>query len=363
MFKCRKIIHVDMDAFFAAVEQRDNPLLRGKAVIVGGDPDSRGVVSTCSYEARKFGIHSAMSSAKAFKLCPSAIFIRPNFSKYKQASQQIRQIFKTYTDLIEPLSLDEAFLDVTENKINNPSATIIAEIILAQIFAETHLTASAGVSYNKFLAKVASDINKPHGLFVIPPDRAIPFIEELPIRKFFGIGKVTEAKMLKLGIRNGADLKKYSKIELIKKFGKFGEYYYDIVRGIDNRPVDPIRIRKSVGKEITLSYDTDSIEHILTLLEELATKVNDILVRLKISGKTITLKIKYHNFNVITRSCTLPLYVQQSPDIIMRHIIALLKKTDAGKQKIRLLGITISNLDNNIPEYIQTVFPFYKTMQ
>jgi DNA polymerase IV len=360
---CRKVIHVDMDAFYASVEQRDNPKLRGKPVIVGGEPDSRGVVATCSYEARKYGIHSAMSSAKAFKLCPDAIFIRPEFSKYKQASRQIRNIFETYTDLIEPLSLDEAFLDVTLNKVNNPSATIIARKILAQIFKETHLTASAGVSYNKFLAKVASDINKPRGLFVIPPEKAISFIEKLPIRKFFGIGKVTEAKMLKQGIKNGADLKKYTKIQLIKQFGKFGEYYFDIVRGIDNRPVNPTRIRKSVGKEITLPYDTDNMQHITALLEKLAEKVADILSKQKISGKTISLKVKYHDFKVITRSITLPLYLQHSSATIMQHIITLLKKTNVGKQKIRLLGITISNLDNNIPEYVQTVFPFYEKMQ
>jgi DNA polymerase IV len=363
LHNCRKIIHVDMDAFYASVEQRDNLSLKGKAVIVGGEPDSRGVVSTCSYEAREYGIHSAMSSAKAYKLCPAAIFITPKFSKYKKASQQIRNIFKTYTDLIEPLSLDEAFLDVTINKLNNPSATMIAKKILAQIFAETQLTASAGVSYNKFLAKVTSDINKPNGVAVITPSEAISFIEKLPIRKFFGIGKVTEEKMLKMNIKNGADLKKYSKIQLVQQFGKFGEYYYDIVRGIDNRPVNPARIRKSVGKEITLSHDTDDIQKMLTHLEKLAVEVNEILIKYDISGKTITLKIKYHDFKLITRSLTLPFYLKHSSNTIMRHVTGLLKKTNADKQKIRLLGITISNLDNNIPEYIQTVFPFYEKMQ
>ena len=361
--KQRKIIHVDMDAFYASVEQRDNPELRGRAVIVGGTPDSRGVVATCSYEARKFGIHSAMSSARAYKLCPKAVFVRPNFSKYKQASQQIRNIFKTYTDLIEPLSLDEAFLDVTENKVNNPSATLIARTILSEIYSKTDLTASAGVSYNKFLAKVASDINKPNGLTVILPKHAIQFIEELPIRKFFGIGKVTEAKMLRLGIKNGADLKKLNKIQLITQFGKFGEYYYNIVRGMDNRPVNPTRIRKSVGKEITISEDTDNIPYIITLLEELATKVNEILTRDSLAGKTITLKVKYHDFRVITRSVTLFHYLEHSSNLIMHYITPLLNKTNIGKEKIRLLGITVSNLDNDIPEYIQPFFPFYETMQ
>ena len=357
----RKIIHIDMDAFFASVEQRDNPELKGKPVIVGGEPDSRGVVATCSYEARKFGIHSAMSSARAYKLCPSAMFIRPNIVKYKKASQEIRQIFKTYTDLIEPLSLDEAFLDVTKNKKDNPSATIIAKEILAKIFSETQLTASAGVSYNKFLAKVASDINKPNGLTVIPPNKAITFIEKLPIRKFFGIGKVTEAKMLAQGIRTGKDLKKYSKIQLVEQFGKFGEYYYDIVRGIDTRPIEPTKIRKSVGKEITLQHDTDNIQEITTLLEELATKVVEILANNDISGKTITLKIKYHDFKIITRSITLSYYLPHSSAAIMEHVKTLLSK-EQTKEQIRLLGITISNLDNDIPEYIQTVFPFYEKM-
>ena len=357
--KYRKIIHVDMDAFFASVEQRDRPELREKPVIVGGSPDSRGVVSTCSYEARKYGIHSAMSSAKARKLCPSAIFIEPNFPKYKQASQRVSNIFELYTDLIEPLSLDEAFLDVTQNKIENPSATIIARKILTQIFNETGLTASAGVSYCKFLAKVASDIKKPNGLTVITPNEAIPFIEKLPIRKFFGIGKATESKMLKLNIKNGADLKKCSMAELIKQFGKFGEFYFNITKGIDNRPVNPSRIRKSIGKETTLQYDTNNTHKILQILEMLAIEVNKILIKNDVSGKTITLKIRYHDFEMNTKCITLPFYLDHSHHAIMQHIPTLLKKTDAGKRKVRLLGITISNLDNNPSEYIQTVFPFY----
>ena len=349
-----------MDAFYASVEQRDNPSLKKKPVVVGGSPNSRGVVSTCSYEARKYGVHSAMSCAKAYKLCPYAIFINPNFFKYKEVSKQIRNIFKEYTDLIEPLSLDEAFLDVTENKINDPSATKVAQKILSQILTDTGLTASAGVSYNKFLAKVASDIHKPYGLTVITPEKAVKFIEKLPIRKFFGIGKVTEEKMLKLGIKNGFDLKQYSKIELIDKFGKFGEFYYDIVRGIDNRPVTSSRIRKSIGKEITLSEDTDNIHEITMILEELAAEVNKVLKKNKVSGKTVTLKVKYHDFSTVTRSSTLPFYIQQSEKVIMSNINNLLSKTEAGQKKIRLLGISISNLDNNIPEYIQTVFPFYE---
>ncbi len=235
----RKIIHVDMDAFFAAVEQRDNPELRGKPVIVGGRPGGRGVVSTCSYEARKFGVHSAMPTNEAYRLCPHGIFVNANFAAYKEASEIVRNIFFDYTDLVEPLSLDEAFLDVTENHKGNPSATLIAKEIRARIFEETQLTASAGVAPNKFIAKVASDFNKPDGLTIITPEKMEAFLEELDIKKFFGVGKATQKKMHALGIKTGADLKKWTEIDLVKAFGKSGRYYYKIVRGIDNREVKP----------------------------------------------------------------------------------------------------------------------------
>jgi len=245
-----------MDAYYASVEQRDRPEFKGKPVIVGGDPKSRGVVAACSYEARKFGIHSAMASSTAYRLCPDAVFIRPRFDMYRAVSTQIREIFYEYTDLVEPLSLDEAFLDVTENYKGMPSATIIAKEIKREIYRRTGgLTASAGISFNKFLAKVASDINKPDGITVITPEMADEFIDRLPIRKFFGVGKVTEEKMLNLGIKTGADLKQYRKEQLIQLFGKSGNYFYDIAHGLDDRPVQPNRIRKSMGKET--SYKTN----------------------------------------------------------------------------------------------------------
>ena len=291
MQKIRKIIHIDMDAFYASIEQRDNPKLKGKPVIVGGAPDKRGVVAACSYEARKFGIHSAMSSSRAHKVCPEAIFIRPRFDVYRAVSAQIREIFLEYTDLVEPLSLDEAFLDVTENKKGMSSATLIAQEIKKKIYGKTNLTASAGVSFNKFLSKVASDIDKPNGLTVITPEEADEFIDKLPIRKFFGIGEVTEKKMLDMGIKTGSDLKKIDKSRLIELFGKVGDHYYDIVHGEDSRPVNPHRIRKSIGKETTLNEDIDNIEQMIEILNQLALEVEELLKKHDIKGKTFTLKV------------------------------------------------------------------------
>ncbi len=338
----RKIIHIDMDAYFASIEQRDNQQLKGKPVIVGGNPNSRGVVATCSYEARKFGIHSAMSSAKAYKLCPEAVFVRPRFEIYQKVSHQIREIFKRFTDLIEPLSLDEAFLDVTENK-THIYATDIAIEILKVIFNETGLTASAGVSFNKFLAKIASDYRKPNGITVVTPKVADKFIESLQIRKFFGIGKVTEKKMHKLGIRTGADLKKIGKTELINSFGKAGGFFYEISRGIDNRPVNPHRERKSIGNERTLNIDTDKISEMITILEKLAENICSIMEKKEVKGYCVTLKVKYSDFRSITRCLTLQEPIFRSSEIIP-HINALLKKTEAGTKKVRLLGISISKL-------------------
>ncbi|MDH3349896.1 MAG: DNA polymerase IV, partial [Desulfobulbaceae bacterium] len=251
----RKIIHIDMDAFFASVEQRENPHLKGLPVIVGGNPHGRGVVSACSYEARTYGIHSAMSCAKARRLCPKAIFIRPHMERYKEVSQTIMAIFHETSSLVEPLSLDEAFLDVTINKKKNPSATLLAQELRSQIFRKTGLTASAGVSCNKFLAKIASDINKPDGITVITPEEVLPFIGKLPVRKFYGVGKVTERKMHALGIKTGGDLRRFQRSELLHYFGKSGIFFHDIVRGIDNRPIIAERSRKSIGSETTLSKD------------------------------------------------------------------------------------------------------------
>ncbi|MGD8292010.1 MAG: DNA polymerase IV [Desulfobacterales bacterium] len=342
----RKIIHIDMDAFYASVEQRDRPGLRGKPVIVGGDPHSRGVVAACSYEARKFGVHSAMASSTAYRLCPDAVFIRTRFDVYRAVSAQIREIFCEYTDLVEPLSLDEAFLDVTENYKGMPSATLIAREIKKKIYQRTgKLTASAGVSFNKFIAKVASDMNKPDGITVITPDMAEAFIDKLPIRKFFGVGKVTEEKMLSLGIRTGADLKKYKKEQLIQFFGKSGSYFYDIAHGKDQRPVAPDRIRKSIGKETTLSEDIDDTDLMLEILGDIAAKLENLLMKRDAKGRTITLKVKYFDFQSTTRSVT----VEEPPDsasVIVKYIRPLLAKTEAGSKKVRLLGISISNFDD-----------------
>ncbi len=361
MQRLRKIIHIDMDAFYASVEQRDNPQLRGKPVIVGGTPDKRGVVATCSYEARKFGIHSAMSSARAYTLCPQAVFLHPSFDKYKAVSARIMEIFHEYTDLVEPLSLDEAFLDVTRNKKGIESATLIARQIRQEIFDKTGLTASAGVSYNKFLAKVASDYRKPDGLTVVVPSKAQSFIDRLPIRKFFGVGKVTEKKMQGLGINTGADLKKLSKDDLIQFFGKSGGYFYNIAHGMDSRPVSPERVRKSLGKELTLSEDINNIDEMLTILEEIAHMVEHELIKRELKGKTITLKVKYHDFHSITRSITTRDKTDQAGEI-MNHVRSLLKDTDAGKTRVRLLGITLSNFEERqirIKEDRQLILPIF----
>ena len=350
-----------MDAFYASVEQRDRPELKGKPVIVGGNPQSRGVVAACSYEARKFGIHSAMASSTAYKLCPDAVFIRPRFDAYRAVSSQIREIFCEYTDLVEPLSLDEAFLDVTENYKGMTSATLIAKEIKRKIQCKTgKLTASAGVSFNKFIAKVASDINKPDGITVITPDMADEFIDKLPIRKFFGVGKVTEEKMLNLGIKTGTDLKKYKKEQLIQIFGKSGSYFYDIAHGLDDRPVEPNRIRKSIGKETTLLEDIDDTDQMLEILENIAERLENSLFKREAKGRTITLKIKYFDFQSVTRSITID-EPADSASKIMKCIKQLLSKTAAGEKKVRLLGISISNFDDqgiDIGTCEQLLLPF-----
>ena len=356
----RKIIHVDMDAFFASVEQRDNPSLRGKPVIVGGAPGSRGVVAACSYEARKFGIHSAMPSTTAYRLCPKAVFIRGSFEKYKTVSSQIREIFLDYTDLVEPLSLDEAYLDVTYNRKNMPSATIIADEIRNRIKDKTGLTASAGVSYNKFLAKVASDYNKPNGMTVIVPEKAVEFISSLEIRKFHGIGKATEKKMNELGIRTGDDLKKMSLANLVRIFGKAGEYYYYICRGIDNRTVNPHRIRKSIGKEITFKQDIDDYNELLLVGEKLSYTVSEIMSSHATKARTVTLKVKYDDFEQITRSHSFNEYTG-NPEKIFETVADLMNKTEAGLRKVRLIGVTVSGLDLNEDDTdsdIQLFLPF-----
>ncbi|MCG8373299.1 MAG: DNA polymerase IV [Balneolales bacterium] len=348
----RKIIHVDMDAFFAAVEQRDNPDLRGKPVIVGGKPGGRGVVSTCSYEARKYGVRSAMPTNEAYRLCPHGVFVNARFEAYKEASEIVRDIFFDYTDLVEPLSLDEAFLDVTENYKGIPSGTIIAEQIRQRIFESTQLTASAGVAHCKFIAKVASDFNKPNGLTVITPEKAEAFLEELPIKKFFGVGKATQKKMKALGIETGADLKKWTEIDLVKAFGKSGRFYYKIVRGIDPRQVKPHRTRKSYGKERTFSEDIGELDWIQNFLEELAGSISEGMKKIPTAGKTVTLKVRYKNFDTITRSCSLAHYTNKA-DEIATIAKQLLEQTEAGQRDIRLLGISLSNLNLIEKEYFE----------
>jgi DNA polymerase-4 len=361
MHSNRKIVHIDMDAFYASVEQRDDPKLKGKPVIVGGDPSSRGVVAACSYEARRFKIHSAMACATAYRLCPQAFFIRPRFDVYKAVSYQIREIFFQYTDLVEPLSLDEAFLDVTHNKLGLSSATQIAQQICTQIVHVTGgLTASAGVSFNKFLAKVASDCNKPNGITVITPEDAPAFIDQLPIRRFFGVGRVTEERMLNLGIKTGADLKKISLERLVQYFGKAGNYYYHIAHGRDDRPVQPNRIRKSYGKEITLKSDIDDTNQMIAILDDLAKKVMDGLRCEDRQGLTLTLKVKYHDFQTATRSITFSEPIN-STSLVMAAVKKLLSNTDAGKIKVRLLGITVSNFldaQQNSKGWVQLPLPF-----
>lgn len=344
----KKIIHIDMDAFYASVEQRDRPELQGKPVVVGGTPQSRGVVAAASYEARKFGVHSAMPSARAFKLCPEAAFLRPRFDVYREISYEIREIFFEYTPLVEPLSLDEAYLDVSENLKNKPSATLIAKEIKNRIKFKTRLIASAGISFNKFLAKIASDMDKPDGLYLIAPDMAEQFLEDLEIDKFYGVGKATKRKMESLRIKTGRDLKMLSEVDLVRHFGKSGHHYYRIVRGIDNREVKPHRIRKSIGKEKTFSQDISDIAWIHRFLRELAEKVASSMKKLDASGKTITLKARYKDFETITRSISFNYYISD-PSEIAEIAIRLLDETQVGEREVRLLGITLSalNLDTN----------------
>ncbi len=357
MCSTRKIIHIDMDAFFASIEQKDHVLFRGKPLIVGGNPQSRGVVAACSYEARKFGIHSAMPCSKAARLCPEAIFTPPRMDRYVEISSKIMAIFRQYTAFVEPLSLDEAFLDVTNMGEKHPSATLLAKQICRQIFEELQLTASAGISYNKFLAKVASDINKPQGITTIPPETAQHFLDTLPIRKFFGVGQVTEKKMRQLGINTGFDLRQWEVERLVFHFGKIGSFLYDIVRGIDDRPVEPMRVRKSIGSETTLPYDTDNLDELRKILAELAKDIEKSLHKKNKGGYTLTLKVRYKNFTTITRSITLKT-AMFSADDILPLLPGLLATTYAGTEKIRLVGLTISKLTGRTALPRQLKLPF-----
>lgn len=338
----RKIIHIDMDAFYASVEQLDNPELIGKPIAVGGS-EQRGVVAAASYEARKFGVKSAMSSVIAKRNCPDLIFVKPRFDRYREISNIIREIFLEFTELVEPLSLDEAYLDVTENKKGNPSATLIAKEIREKIKECTGLNASAGISINKFIAKVASDINKPNGQKTVNPEEVQEFLAQLQIRKFHGVGKVTAEKMYQLGIFKGADLREKSRDYLTEHFGKSGDYYYQVVRGIHLSEVSPSRIRKSLGAERTFDENISSEIYMMGRLESIAGEIERRIIKTNLAGKTVTLKIKYSDFSLQTRSKTLSDYIS-SKELILETARELLFQ-EKMKESVRLLGITLSNLN------------------
>ena len=340
----RKIIHVDMDAFYVSVEQLDNPELVGKPVVVGGNKD-RGVIAAASYEARKFGIRSAMPSSIAARRCPDLIFVAANFERYKEISNQIRAIFYDYTDMVEPLSLDEAYLDVTENKMNNPSASLIAQEIRARIKEEVGLNASAGISINKFTAKIASDINKPNGQKTIAPEEVIPFLENLRIEKFYGVGKVTAQKMNMHGVFTGKQLKELSLKYLNTHFGKSGLHFYNIVRGIQNSKVTSDRIRKSIAAERTFSKDLRSEDFMIEQLETIAETLEKRLLKTKLKGKTVTLKLKFSDFTQQTRSKTIGYFVNLKEDFF--PIVKELILQEEPKNSVRLLGISLTNLNTN----------------
>ncbi|TDD99820.1 DNA polymerase IV [Flavobacterium cellulosilyticum] len=351
----RKIIHIDMDAFFASVEQMDHPELRGKPIAVGGS-ENRGVVAAASYEARKFGVRSAISGVLAKKYCPDLIFVHPRFDRYKEISSKIRTIFNEYTDLVEPLSLDEAYLDVTINKKGNPSASLLAQEIRLRILNEVGLTASAGISVNKFVAKIASDYNKPNGQKTVNPDEVISFLEVLPIRKFYGVGKVTTEKMYQLGIFTGLDLKSKSLEFLEKHFGKSGNFYFNVVRGIHNSEVKSDRITKSVAAEHTFDVNLSSEIFMMEKLEHIANSLEKRLRKHRIAGKTITLKIKYSDFTQQTRSKTLPYFIADKV-LIIENVKELLFQ-ERMKDSVRLLGISLSNLNTEVKKTVVVQLKF-----
>ncbi len=341
----RKIIHVDMDAFFAAIEVRDHPDLKGKPVVIGADPrlsGGRGVVSTCNYEARAFGIHSAMSSKEAYERCPQAIFISGNYEKYQEVGGQVRDIFYRYTDLVEPMSIDEAYLDVTDNKLGIRSAVKIAKLIQYDIWNELHLTASAGVSYNKFLAKIASDMKKPHGLTLILPEEAVSVLAALPVEKFHGVGKKTVERLHAMEVYTGADLLKLPEMELIDRFGRFGYDLYRRARGISNTPVRVNRVRKSIGKEKTYRKLLYREEDAQKELASLCQRVVASLVRNGKKGKTIVLKIRYGDFSTLTKRHSLEDATDQM-EVIEHQIRQLFEEVGQAERGIRLLGVTVTN--------------------
>ncbi|MGT2910203.1 DNA polymerase IV [Streptococcus cameli] len=343
----RKIIHIDMDAFFAAIEVRDNPKLKGKPVVIARDPRTsggRGVVSTCSYEAREFGIHSAMSAKEAYERCPQAIFISGNYEKYVAVGQQVRAIFHRYTDLVEPMSIDEAYLDVTDNKLGVSSAIKIAKLIQYDIWNELHLTASAGVSYNKFLAKIASDMEKPRGLTVILPEEAVTVLSALPIEKFHGVGKKSVERLHEMGVYTGRDLLEIPEMTLIDRFGKFGYQLYRKVRGISNSPVVTHRERKSIGKERTYGKLLYTEDDVYKELISLARRVHQSLERYGKKGKVVVVKLRYADFTTLTKRKSLTNWIDNADEIesVARELVDRIGQFDKG---IRLLGITLTNLE------------------
>ena len=336
----RKIIHIDMDAFFAAVEQKENPEYRGKPLIVGGSAARRGVVATCSYEARKFGVHSAMPTAQALRLCPDAIVVPTRIPAYRRISREVFEILRAFTPLVEPVSIDEAYLDVSGRC---RSATRTAAAIKERIKARTGLTASAGISYNKFLAKIASDINKPDGLFTITPETGEAFIAKLPVGRFHGVGKVTEARMHELGIRTGADLRRQTPETLTRHFGKVGLYYHSAAHGIDERPVVTTRVHKSLGSETTFARDLHDFDIAIESLRDRAHDVARMLVARELSARTVTVKVRFNNFKLVTRSHTLT-----NPLVSLRELQSVLpmlaERAGVGTRGVRLLGVTVSKL-------------------
>ncbi|MGY3778270.1 DNA polymerase IV [Isobaculum melis] len=351
----RKIIHIDMDAFFASVEERDHPEYIGKPLIIARHPKEtagRGVVTTANYEARKYGVHSAMSAQKAYELCPNGIFVPGNMQKYRDISSEIHQIFREYTDLIEPRSLDEAYLDVTDNKKGITSATVVAKMIQKDIYETLHLTSSAGVSYNKFIAKLASDFQKPRGITVIPPEDALAFLQALPIEKFHGIGKKTAEKMQSFAIYTGADLYQYNEMDMIQKFGKMGYSFYRKVRGIDNSPVQPQIERKSIGREHTYGKFLTTEEQVQQELRQLANAVAASLKKHQQHGRTVVIKVRYADYHTVTKRKSLAVYLKNEADILF-YADELWSEVQGLEKEIRLLGITVTNLDPLSFENIQ----------
>ena len=346
----RKIIHVDMDAFYASVEQRDRPELKGRPVVVGGNPKSRGVVASCSYEARKFGIRSAISSAQAHRLCPHAVFVPPDIGKYREVGHQIREMFYEITPLVEPLSLDEAYLDVTTNSMEEPLAQKIAEHLRKRIREELHLTASAGVGPNKFIAKVASDYRKPDGLMVVPPERVLDFVAKLPVERFWGVGPKTAERLHAMGLFTALDLRKRTAEELERMLGKFGTFLHGLSFGEDSREVDPSMDSKSCGSETTFDGDILDLRILENYIEDLASDVSSELKKMERPGRTVTLKLKYSDFKVITRSHTFMRFTDDARLIAKAARTLLTENTEAGKRPARLIGVSVSNLiDYNEP--------------